>query len=207
MKRTRVKRSGQMTAKEYVWSQIRELKTFTISHISSNAPLSYKLSKEKVNYHIKGWVAAGFLGKECIHSKDILQPKNRYTLIKDTGIEPPRVDSKGNKLTKGLGREQMWRTMRITGEFTHKQLAVTASTEDVIIAEATAKSYVSALYRAGYLKITKPSNTHGGLAVYMLKPAAWTGAKPPMVKRIHVVYDQNIHEIVYPKKGDIQSDY
>lgn len=207
MKKTPIKKPGQLTVREYLWAKIREQQIFSAQQLITNAPKKYNLELDKARYYLNGWEKAGYLSSVITKTDSALIRYKTYTLEKDTGVNPPIVDPKGNKVTTGAGREQMWRTMRITGQFNYKQLAAIASTDEVTIAEGEAKSYVSLLYKAGYLKCVKAANNAGGLAVYILKPAAWTGAKPPMVKRMHVVFDQNKHQIMYPKPEEIEGDY
>lgn len=203
-----IEKSGKLTVREWLWARIRNQQVFSLQDLILGAPRHFNLEVDKARYYLNGWEKAGYLT-----SKVTTPPNNQlirfktYTLAKDTGANPPLVDPKGNKLTTGLGREQMWRTMRIAGQFTYQQLAAIASTDEIVIAEAEAKSYVSMLHKAGYLKRVKAANNAGGLAVYILKPAAYTGAKPPMIKRQHIVFDQNRHEIVWPKNEDIESEY
>lgn len=207
-KRPSIKRAGKLTIREWIWSEIRDAKTVTTQQLIKKAPKHYKLDAGKARYYLNGWEKSGYLTVEQVQYRQ--QPPAyhyEYTLVKDTGVNPPRVDDKGKPVTTGMGREQMWRTLRIIGQFDYKQLAATASTDDIVIAESEAASYVSHLHKAGYLKCIKPANHSGGLAVYMLIPAAWTGAKPPMVKRMNVVFDQNKHKVVWPKEEEIQGDY
>lgn len=204
--KTTLHTAGKQTVREYLWSQVRALKTFTTMDLASGAPRHFNLELDKIRYYVNGWVKSGHITSEVTKVAGARQEKS-YTLVKDTGIQPPRVDPKGNPVKSGLAREQMWRTMRMIGQFTYQQLAATASTDEVVVSAEDARKYVELLHKANYLQCTTPANHAGGLAVYMLKPAAWTGNKPPMIKRTKVVFDQNLHEIVWPKNEDIESEY
>lgn len=205
--KTPIKKAGKLTVREYLWSKIRQHQVFSTAQLIDKAPKHYKLDNDKASYYLKGWEKAGYLSSVITQTNNVLIRFKTYTLMKDTGTEPPRVDPKGQKITTGLGREQLWRTMRMIGQFNYKQLATIAATDEVIIAESEAKTYVSMLFKAGYLHCVQAAHNGGGLAVYILKSAAWTGNKPPMVKRQHIVFDQNNHEIVYPKLEEIEGDY
>lgn len=201
------KREGKLTVREFIWSKVREYKTFTIQDIMSNAPRKYKLDKNKVRYYLNGWENASNLSSVLVEKKRGNYGYKLYTLLKDTGVEPPLVDPKGKRMTSGLGREQMWRTMRITGQFTYRQLINLASTDEVSISEADAKKFTESLHQAGYLRLMRKGHKECGLAIYQFIPAMWTGNKPPSIRKMNVVFDQNRLEIVYPKKEEIKGDY
>lgn len=201
------KRNGKLTVREFIWSKVREHQTFAIQDILLNAPKHHKLDGNKVRYYLNGWESAGNLSSIMTEKQHGVFGHKTYTLIKDTGIEPPRVDPKGKKITTGLGREQMWRTMRMTGQFTYQQLANLSSTDEVLVSEIDAKKFVESLHQAGYLRLVKKGHKEFGLALYQFKPAAWTGNKPPSIRKMNVVFDQNRHEIMYPKAEEIEGDY
>lgn len=204
--KTALHTAGKQTVREYLWGQVRLLKTFTTMDLAAAAPRYFNLELDKVRYYVNGWVKSGHLTSEVTKVAGARQEKS-YTLVKDTGIQPPRVDPKGRPVKTGLAREQMWRTMRMIGQFNYQQLAATASTDEVTVSSEDARKYVELLHKAHYLQCTKSANHSGGLALYMLKAAAWTGNKPPMIRRQHVVFDQNLHEIMWPKDEDIESEY
>lgn len=210
--RAPIKKAGKLTVREFLWSKLREFKSLTsndvLDNLTGDERKQYNLRQDKFRYYMEPWVKADYVSAELkADPKAGVRKVKTYTLVKDTGVNPPRVDAKGKPITQGLGREQMWRTMKITARFTHLQLAHLASTDDIVIAPSEAKSYVEYLCKAGYLKRVKKANNRGGLAEYQMKPAAWTGSKPPMIKRMHVVFDQNTHQVVWPKDGDIESEY
>ena len=190
MKKASIKRKGYLTLREQVWQRIRELKRFVYHDLQLN------LTEENVRYCLRSWEKSGHLKVNIINSV------KHYELVIDTGIEPPRVNRQGQPSTKGLGREQMWRAMRMMGDFDYRQLAALASTDQVTIADNEAHTYIRMLHKAGYLVQTKAPSNAGGLAHYQLKPAAWTGNKPPMIKRTKVVWDANLQQVVYPKELD-----
>jgi hypothetical protein len=123
-------------------------------------------------------------------------------LEKDVGIEAPRVTKEGAPVTMGRAREQLWRTMKmIRGDFTYRDLAVAASTEEFPVQEMDAADYLKHLKRAGYLHVTKPGNP-AGLARYRFNSSKNTGPRPPMVQRLKTVYDPNLGRIVWHPEVD-----
>ncbi len=155
-------------------------------------------SRGQVDDYIKALVAAGYLAVD--RAGDAPGAPNLYRLERDCGREAPRVRRDGSKVTQGLGREQMWRTMRILGEFTALDLAVQASTEEVQVKPATAVEYCRFLALAGYLAVVSLGHGtgRGGVASqYRLRPARHTGPLPPMIQRVKQVYDPNLNQVVW----------
>ncbi len=131
---------------------------------------------------------------------------NTYRLVEDCGAEAPRLRKDGTTVTQGNGRQQMWNAMRIIKQFTPVDLAFNASTDDHRVAEADARSYCSALYKAGYLRVAAPHKTgrcgktgSGKLTTYLLIPTMWTGPQPPQIQRTKQIYDPNLRKVVWSK--------
>lgn len=122
-----------------------------------------------------------------------------YRLTRDVGVEAPRVRKDGTEPTQGRGREQLWRTLRIIGDFSAAQLADAASTPAVAVAELTAAEYCQFLEAAGYLRLTRPGGP-GVVARYQLVPSRWSGPRPPMIQRVKQLYDPNLGEVVYTRE-------
>ncbi|WP_321276952.1 hypothetical protein [Thiomicrorhabdus indica] len=188
------------TYREAVWIQIRKLKTFSSRELLKAVRIK-ALTLDSLQYYLRGWVRSGNLNAEGVGAN------RRYTLMVDTGVNPPRVNHKGEPITQGKSRQQMWNTMRINGQFNYRELATFASTEDHAVSERDAQDYVVHLHKAGYLMQISEPNPNGKLAVYKLKPTHNTGPKPPLVQRTKIVVDQNTRQIVHPVAEEIQGDY
>ncbi len=146
----------------------------------------------RVREYIIGLSAAGYLeAVERVPGKAV-----EYRLVKDCGLEAPRVRKDGTEVTQGRGREQMWRTIKIVGEFTARDLASAASTPEHPVAESTAKDYCLMLAGAGYLATTRPGGPRTP-ARYRLVPSRWTGPRAPMIQRLKQLYDPNTGEVVF----------
>jgi hypothetical protein len=180
-----------------LWSAIRQLGTFNARELQAET----HCSAGQVNDYLTGLANAGILvlsgtqgGRGCI------KPSNIYRLAKDTGIEPPRVRRDGTLIAQGLGREQMWRTMRMLREFSPIDLAVQASTEETAVSVSTVQEYCTFLTRAGYLTVVRRGQGvgKGGVpAIYRFVPSRNTGPQPPMIQRIKQVYDPNLGKVVW----------
>lgn len=109
-----------------------------------------------------------------------------WRLLRDEGVEAPRVRPDGTRVTMGSGREAMWRIMRIlTRPWTLDELVAHASTETHPVRWKEAEDYATRLYRAGYLQRT-------AVGTYRLIPSRWTGPASPKIRRTKEVWDPNL---------------
>jgi hypothetical protein len=185
-----------METREAIWAAIRRLVTFTVRELR----LATRCSLEQVRDYVTGLSAAGYLER---------RDNFAYVLVRDCGIDAPRVRRDGSEITQGKGREQMWLVMKVLDDFSARDLAVHASTEDVHVSEIDAKDYIHYLHQAGYLYEQQrgiPGNRSGGgsLARYWLLPQKYTGPRPPMIQRVKQVYDQNLKKVVWSAAGGDQ---
>ena len=93
---------------------------------------------------------------------------------------------------KGQAQQQMWNVMRRARQgFTISDLALAASTDDLIVAQQTAKDYCNALYNAGALEKLQARTGGKRANCYVLRGSANTGPKAPMRYRTTLIFDQN----------------
>jgi len=123
-----------------------------------------------------------------------------YTLVRDAGIEAPRLRKNGKPVTQGLAQEQMWRTLRMhKGDINYIELAAYASTPEIPVQAEAAKCYLYNLNQAGYLDCVKTGGAwRKGLSRYRLIKN--TGPRPPMVCRADAVYDPNLGKTVWARQ-------
>lgn len=159
------------------------------------------IENSTITSYLQALVKAGIIDKVGENNVGGAATENRYTLIKDEGLEAPRLRRDGTRVTQGLAQEQMWRTLRIlTADTNARELAAHASTPTVPVSSVAANDYLQMLNTAGYLARTregKGKGCGGTLARYRLKPARNTGPRPPMICRTKVVYDPNEDKVVY----------
>lgn len=198
-KPARLERDGAMTPRDRVWAAIRDFgkgNTFSVAEIM----LLSEQRADTVLPYIGGLTKAGYL------EQGAKRPTNRprrefrwFSLVRDIGVEAPRVDVNGKAVTQGIGREQMWTGMRATkGDFDWRELKQSCP-HPVSLYEI--KTYLTFLQRAGYLAITQQSR--GTVpARYRLVKARNTGPRPPLVTREKQVMDGNSGEIVYDPKAN-----
>ena len=89
----------------------------------------------------------------------------------------------------------MWRTIRMLGEFSATDVAAHSTAGSVDVPLETARAYCQLLARAGYLRCTVKAKPPAREARYRL--IRDTGPKPPRERRIRVVWDDNLGEITH----------
>lgn len=188
MSRPPIDQQQPSACRQAIWEQIRaQAPAFTINDIL----LFVGLDASSVKEYLTGLVNAGFLER----GTDILSKPSQsttYILIKDNGVEAPRVRKDGTIVTMGQGRRQMWNAMQVLRDFSPTDLVFKASTETHAVAEGEAKTYCAILCAAGYL-------VGRGNQRYSLLAGKWTGPHPPQVQRTKQVYDPNLKKVVWSR--------
>ena len=183
-------------SREAIWADIRRLKSFTVRELWMESTLKL----DSVREYVAGLKSAGYVAAQ-VSDAPFVPFKTQatvYTLVRDVGIEAPRVRKDGTLVTQGQGTANMWRTMRILGTFSARELAVSASTETCVIKEDTAAKYLRHLHDAGYL--------HNIKGRYRFLPSMHTGPKPPMIQRVKRVWDQNLKKVMWSEVGGDGND-
>ena len=196
MARKPVTKMNAHNNRQAVWTLIRSLRTqFSVADLRYEAALS----TTSIRDYVTGLLNAGYLKKdgEREHNGRLA---TLYTLIKDVGIESPRVRKDGSAVTQGRGNHLMWRTMKVLGTFTANDLAINASLEDCQIKPTTAQGYCQHLNKAGYLIVAQGGKS-GDPSVYRLIPSKYSGPQAPMIQKIKQIYDPNLKQVVWPKEG------
>lgn len=171
-------------SREAMWDVIRDLKTFTVRALYNETILDMS----SIRVYLQGLTNAGYL------EKIVGENATQYKLVKDVGIDAPRVRKDGSKVTQGQGQINMWRTMRTLQTFSARELAVNSSTATCVVKETTAVDYCKHLNRAGYLRKDKHET-------YFFIPQMFTGPKPPMIQRVKRVWDQNKKKVMWREDG------
>lgn len=192
---------GGRGPRQRIWEAIRKRRDgFTVTDIER----ATKIDRFTIHTYVRHLEFGGFL--EQADKVDKLFELKQYRLVRDVGVEAPRIDRKG-KVIRTTGNENMWRTMRIMGEFTAAELSMRASTAETKVAEATAKKYLQRLSEAGYLSVIDKGHPYirgigAKAARYRLIQSKYTGPRPPMVQRTRSIYDPNLGKIVWQEEPD-----
>lgn len=187
---------GAQSARDAMWATIRRLKRVTNKDFDGTIPAN------TARNYLRGLERAGYVRREAVDPSDRggrFQPV-AFVLARDVGVEAPRVNEDGTPVLQGLPREQMWRTMKVLGEFSPRDLAVHASTEHVAVNAEDARIYCRYLSRAGYLAQTAPGGP-GRAPRYRFLRSRDTGPRPPMIQRVRHVFDPNTGQVVWRGEG------
>lgn len=178
--------------RDAIWAAIRQMAATDHAFTAANVADAARVNDKTARDYLKGLTAAGYL--QLLESAGGLEAK-RWKLVRDIGVEAPRVRSDGSPVTQGEVNEQLWRGMSILKEFTYTDLIETAS---VVIPVDTAKTYCGMLLSTGYLRVLRKADpVKGRIARYRL--VRNNGPKPPQVQRVKRVYDPNSNEVFMPE--------
>lgn len=199
-----LEQGGGRGNRQVIWEAIRKQRN-EFSRISIERET--KIDVATVKTYLNGLEKAGFIEQ----TGGGVSPGARnvrliYRMLKDVGVEAPKVSRDGNVLPPSLN-ESLWRTMRILDRFSWSELAMHAATAGRTISAENAKTYCRFLALAGYLIVVEAG--HGAIGSkkpkqtkYRLNPSKYTGPRPPMIQRTKSVYDPNVGKIVYTSEPD-----
>lgn len=164
-------RAGHLDRRDQIWAAIRRLRAFTWLDLSD----ATGLERAEFRDFLQALRQAGILdvsdarrGRRAI-----------WTLLRDTGVETPRLRPDGTPLPPS-GQQRLWAAIRSLQTFDIEGLALSAGT-----AASTAKRYATALASAGYLVSL-------GSRRYRLLPSRVTGPRAPAIRRPKRIYDPNL---------------
>lgn len=216
-----LQRAGALTTRDKVWAAIRDLALsspgvggraswFSIAELASLSGVSAELVYDNV-------LGLSRTQPPYLEAADRNRPMSRprrdvclWRLVRDIGVEAPRVTEEGKAHTVGLANQQVWDTMRRLKDFDVVELAAAASTPDCPVNKSTAKNLLAPLVNAGYVvkqRENKPAlRGQPGTAVharYAFVRSKNTGPRAPTVSKKDGLYDNNLGAIVWaPAKGD-----
>lgn len=169
-----------------IWAEIRRLNIFTKREIHDNTDIPNKT----ITDYVKRLMAGGY-----IEEHGSFEETGRYVLVRDAGVHPPRIRPNGQPVTQGKGTANMWRSMRMLGQFTPRDIVAHSNTDTVTVSDATAQSYCSMLLKARYLRVVQKAVPGKRQATYRF--VRNTGPLPPQIQRVKQVFDPNIREVTY----------
>lgn len=175
-----------LDSRQTLWDAIREQRTFTVRSVAGRA----RLGLDTVREYLIGLQKANYIRLTGADYTIQGTPAKIYKLVKDAGVDAPKVRKDGSETIRGRGREQMWTAMRILKVFSPRDLAMHASTGKLGVALAYAKEYCIFLARVGYLVREKDGR-------FRFKEENFTGPLAPMIQRTKQVYDPNLRRVVW----------
>ncbi|WP_353428726.1 hypothetical protein [Paracoccus denitrificans] len=189
-----IAQSRDAEGRQVIWEAIRAQNAEFVSGDLFNDTW---INRYTIRSYLNSLAAAGILEK--IEHPDRVGQRDSVTwrLMKDEGFYAPRVNRKGERVTQGLGVEQMWRAMRIMKEFKAVDLALHATTDEIAVSIETAKSYCTMLLACGYLACIQKANAHRQATYRLVRNS---GPLAPQIQRVKQVFDPN-SKTVY-RKGE-----
>jgi hypothetical protein len=194
------------SGRDAMWQEIRRRREFTISEVTAAATChnssarAFVLALQKAGIvEDTGTIAPPHPAFNGRGSATQIRAKV-YRLAQDPGAETPRVRRDGTISQMGMGREQLWRTLRYLKTFSARDLAIQASTQEVVISEAEARFYCKMLTHAGYLAASGGVEAAG--TVYTFMPTKNTGPLPPKIQRTKHVFDANLGKVVWTGEAE-----
>lgn len=178
--------AGGQSPRQRVWAYIRRQPgEFSWKDVTPGG-----VPKKTSTDYLKSLVAAGYL----IVGSDESRP---YSLARDNGIEAPRVRKDGSEVTQGSGNEAIWGAVTVLDTFNVETIADLSGA-----AYSTVKTYCRFLERAGYLTIVIQGKGGCAATTYRTVKSRISGPRAPMITRLKVVYDPNLHQIVWGEGAD-----
>ena len=182
---------GGKPIRQRVWEQIRlHRESFYIATIAQQAEVEVDTARRYIHCLDKGGFLVKVAGAEF--------EKAEYQLLKDTGIEAPKLNAQGQLVTMGLAQEAIWRCLRMLGALDAFQILNHVTAAGIDIKLDNVRRYLRALKKAGYLKLIRPAiPAQRKPEVLALIPRMNTGPRPPQIQRVGVVYDPNLNKVMH----------
>lgn len=212
-KAARLERAGALTPRDRMWSAIRTLSVRPFSAVEIQfianlwAPVDGQSHLDSVASYLEGLSKAEPPYLNRVRDDGLRSELLLYELVRDVGVEAPRVTKEGKPVTQGLGNELLWGAMKALREFDHAELvaavAEAAGKAGISVSGETAKTYCTWLERAGYIALAAPATVGRSKARYRFNRARNTGPRAPLITKRKEVIDGNTGAVVYehPKGG------
>ncbi len=182
--------AGPKNDRQAMWEAMRALRRFSVPDIRGVLPGATNLST--IRDYVIGLERAGYLRRYQ------LMFGLRYELIKDIGVEAPRVRKDGSQVLQGLGQSRIWSVLRISrSPLTALEILASINSPDYQVTVQSVRTYLSHLKRAGYL-LTSGS---GEQMKYRLIPSRNSGPVAPKVQRSKQLFDANTGQVVTAESG------
>jgi hypothetical protein len=193
-KRTDSVPRGLRTPRERVWAALLKVgaprgQRFTAYDVQDAC--SPMVLMPTVQHNLRAFARAGYLEEtapSAVHAQHGARHSTVVYRLVQAGVDAPRVDGSGKPTTLGLGVLSMWRAMRIHKAFDFRDIARAATLPPVVVSEETARKYVDALYRAGYLQQLRAPTRQAAGQYRLLRD---TGPHAPAITRRRCVLDRN----------------
>lgn len=159
------------------WAAAAQHQQFGYAEISSDLGISV----EQATRIVRGWVKAGAIQPVAENSSN----RNLWVVTPDF-VWPAAVHR--------TPEENMWTVMRRFRSFSPSVVVAHSNTDLVEVKQAEAEAYCQALLAASYLTVERrAAPAMKREAIYRLTDE--TGPRPPVLRRVRAVVDQNTGEV------------
>ena len=180
---------GGKSPRQRMWEAMRaHSQCFTVQQVAKLSNVDHQALRTYIQCLVPGGYIEAIKKQPCTFRE--------YRIIKDTGIEAPRVTRGGKPVHQGRVTEAIWYTLRIVKTLTAEQVVSYVEAAGVDVQISTVRAYLTMLKRAGYLQIITPGNRNRSEKI-TLKPAMNTGPRPPQIQRVKTVYDPNLNRVMH----------
>jgi hypothetical protein len=164
-----------------IWATARRLGLFSYGQLAAEAGTTV----ERATRLAQGWLAA----RAILDAGEGPSRRRLFKVADNAPADLPRAPVAGSP------QGNMWRSMRMLASFSPVDVAAHSCTDAVQVSRDDAAAYCQTLTRAGYLRVMRKARPGKLEAVYRLINN--TGPKPPVLRRIRVVVDQNTGAIAH----------
>lgn len=184
---------GRLTGRDTVWAVIRDLSggdaglAFTVRDIARRI----QGGRDLIRDYLHGLVKAGIVERASL---PVQRVGATYRLVRDVGVEAPRITRAGTIDDTPTDQERMWQAMKALPTFAATDIQASTG----ITSARTVRHYLADLERAGYLAVAHPPVSGRQLTRYRLLPSRNTGPRPPAVRRSGAVIDLNLNRQMWP---------
>ena len=191
---------GHCLTEDVIWMLVRNLRKFDVEDLVT-ASADYlggranAIKRRTVQEYVHRLTLGGYLEKTVVKIHGC-QQECSWNLVRDIGTNAPRLTRDGSLSKTGAIRDQIWRTIKIIGEFNTIELAATASTESIQVTPNTVRPYIRKLYETGYLMLVREWQPRTP-ARYRKVPGRCQG-KAPLVLKSREVFDRNLMKVMKP---------
>lgn len=165
---------GVSDKQKEIWTKAKGLSEFSVADLAA-----FGISEETSRRYVRRWLGKG---KIRIHR---IGPSRTHFYA---AIREVRLDGTGMPIIP-TPEGNMWRSMRLLGQFSPTDLAAHSSFGGVQINQKTADAYCIDLVDAGFVTCVKKARRGVNEAHYKL--VRNTGPEAPTVRRVKGVYDPN----------------
>jgi hypothetical protein len=190
-------RAVMLEQEAVVWATARRLKIFSCATLAAETGRS----KAQIMRLIKMW--SGAKGLDLVRTDP---DRRKWWGVRPEQIDVPAMDDAQGQRARmagnpdagtGTPHRNMWRQMVWQKSFSPVDIAAGANTPTVEVSVDNARTYCQLLVRFGYLGVVKKARPGVIEARYRL--IRNTGPEAPQMKRIGVLVDPNLGQVIYPE--------